>query len=400
MTHGNDCDDECGSADVCRRVVDDESWSLDATNGVWSDEFSCADGCVAAADCKVGTGAGDWIAGLVCTSVGGFELGERSSCSIGWVDISVTDAGQCTYAASFARYVASAAAVLELADARSTVTGCVWLARSHGGVSDAFERETVVCRLPSVEACATMVEQEQTTDASIVQHPERSAQPMRLLSVRRPTSAPTAGLAWCVALDGMIFGTCLKARIITPPLSSERPTTINIVLPSSLSRIPPPPSHPPPHPVATPLHPHLTSPNTDLLERCTAHCKQLTTMRLSKTSRDVLAGTSGGVAQVMVGQPFDIVKVRLQTAQHGTYTGIADCAARIIKSQGPLGFYSGTLTPLLGVGACVSIQFGVVGAVKRHFARRNGSSADALNNTQLYLAGGAAGVANSIVACP
>lgn len=34
------------------------------------------------------------------------------------------------------------------------------------------------------------------------------------------------------------------------------------------------------------------------------------TMGMSRTAADVLSGTTGGIAQVMVGQPFDIVKVR------------------------------------------------------------------------------------------
>jgi solute carrier family 25 carnitine/acylcarnitine transporter 20/29 len=60
----------------------------------------------------------------------------------------------------------------------------------------------------------------------------------------------------------------------------------------------------------------------------------------------------------------------------------------------------GTVTPLLGVGACVSIQFGVVEAVKRYFNdtnRKNGHKGD-LTSWQLYQAGSAAGVANSFVA--
>jgi hypothetical protein len=33
------------------------------------------------------------------------------------------------------------------------------------------------------------------------------------------------------------------------------------------------------------------------------------TMPEKSTSKDLLAGTAGGIAQVLVGQPFDIVKV-------------------------------------------------------------------------------------------
>lgn len=123
---------------------------------------------------------------------------------------------------------------------------------------------------------------------------------------------------------------------------------------------------------------------------------------LSRGQKDVLSGTIGGIAQVMVGQPLDILKVRLQTSPQGTYTGMVDCATQIVKKEGPLAFYKGTLTPLLGVGACVSIQFGVVEALKRQFSASNVSSghkAD-LSYGQFYLAGGIAGFANSFVAGP
>lgn len=123
---------------------------------------------------------------------------------------------------------------------------------------------------------------------------------------------------------------------------------------------------------------------------------------LSQGQQDVLSGTIGGIAQVIVGQPLDILKVRLQTSPPGTYTGMLDCATRIVRNEGPLAFYKGTLTPLLGVGACVSIQFGVVEALKRQFSTsnlRSNRSAD-LSYGQFYLAGGIAGLANSVVAGP
>ncbi len=123
---------------------------------------------------------------------------------------------------------------------------------------------------------------------------------------------------------------------------------------------------------------------------------------LSQGQKDVFAGTVGGIAQVLVGQPLDILKVRLQTSPPGTYTGMLDCATRIVSHEGPLAFYKGTLTPLLGVGACVSIQFGVVEALKRQFSSSNvaAGKGEGLSYGQYYLAGGIAGVANSFVAGP
>ncbi|KAG5342654.1 hypothetical protein C0989_010622 [Termitomyces sp. Mn162] len=127
---------------------------------------------------------------------------------------------------------------------------------------------------------------------------------------------------------------------------------------------------------------------------------------MSKTLKDLTAGTAGGVAQVLVGQPFDIVKVRMQTAPKGTYKGMIDCAGGILKNEGPLAFYKGTLTPLLGIGVCVSIQFGALEWTKRYFAEQNrrngkgGPNGSLLTGSQLFTAGVFAGLANGVVSGP
>ena len=62
----------------------------------------------------------------------------------------------------------------------------------------------------------------------------------------------------------------------------------------------------------------------------------------------MLAGTVSGWAQVLSGQPFDAVKVRLQTSN--VYKGTLDCATRIVREEGALAFYKGTVMPLVGIG--------------------------------------------------
>lgn len=127
---------------------------------------------------------------------------------------------------------------------------------------------------------------------------------------------------------------------------------------------------------------------------------------MSNTIKDLAAGTAGGIAQVLVGQPFDIVKVRMQTSAKGTYSGMLHCAGGILKNEGPLAFYKGTLTPLLGIGVCVSIQFGVLEYAKRIFTARNlasgegGEEGKMLSGGQLVIAGVAAGLANGVVSGP
>ncbi|KAF9527341.1 mitochondrial carrier domain-containing protein [Crepidotus variabilis] len=122
--------------------------------------------------------------------------------------------------------------------------------------------------------------------------------------------------------------------------------------------------------------------------------------------KDLTAGTAGGIAQVLVGQPFDIVKVRMQTAPKGTYSGMLHCAGGILRNEGPLAFYKGTLTPLLGIGVCVSIQFGALEYAKRIFADQNlkagrgGEGGRTLTGSQLFTSGIFAGLANGVVSGP
>jgi solute carrier family 25 carnitine/acylcarnitine transporter 20/29 len=66
----------------------------------------------------------------------------------------------------------------------------------------------------------------------------------------------------------------------------------------------------------------------------------------------------------------------------------------------------GTLTPLLGIGLCVSIQFGALEWSKRYFARQNalkgkgGQGGKTLTGAQLFSAGVFAGLANGVVSGP
>ncbi|TKA65520.1 hypothetical protein B0A55_09150 [Friedmanniomyces simplex] len=127
---------------------------------------------------------------------------------------------------------------------------------------------------------------------------------------------------------------------------------------------------------------------------------------LNRTLKDLFAGAVGGVAQVLIGQPFDIVKVRLQTTTQ--YKGALDCASQILKNEGAAAFYKGTLTPLIGIGACVSVQFGAFNYARRAFEAQNASSPSTstleapkpLTYSQYYAAGAFAGVSNTLLSSP
>ncbi|KAI4930695.1 uncharacterized protein J4E92_004527 [Alternaria infectoria] len=121
---------------------------------------------------------------------------------------------------------------------------------------------------------------------------------------------------------------------------------------------------------------------------------------LSRTLKDLFAGAVGGVAQVLIGQPFDIVKVRLQTTSQ--YSGALDAATKIYQNEGALAFYKGTLTPLIGIGACVSIQFGGFHYARRAFEASNEAKTGKgqLSYSQYYAAGAFAGIANTVLSSP
>jgi len=85
-----------------------------------------------------------------------------------------------------------------------------------------------------------------------------------------------------------------------------------------------------------------------------------------------------------------------------TYAGPLDCAKKILTQEGPLAFYKGTVAPLIGIGACVALQFGCLNAVQGRMKAshlRKGKSPE-LSSGELYLAGAAAGLGNSVASGP
>ncbi|KAI9014354.1 mitochondrial carrier domain-containing protein [Phycomyces nitens] len=72
--------------------------------------------------------------------------------------------------------------------------------------------------------------------------------------------------------------------------------------------------------------------------------------------KSFMSGGFGGMASVMVGQPFDLVKVRLQTSE-GVYKNTADCFKKIVAKDGILGLYRGMATPLASVTPIFAVSF-------------------------------------------
>jgi len=114
-----------------------------------------------------------------------------------------------------------------------------------------------------------------------------------------------------------------------------------------------------------------------------------------------VAGCAGGMAQVLAGQPFDIVKVRLQTGNQASaaYKSLSDCVTKIIKYEGgPFALWKGSSSPLLSVGAAVALQFGVNERTRAFVKKITGNSK--LSISHYFGCGVTAGLTNSIISIP
>jgi len=115
------------------------------------------------------------------------------------------------------------------------------------------------------------------------------------------------------------------------------------------------------------------------------------------------AGFLGGVCQTYVGQPFDTVKVRMQTTAGGP--GFFRTGLNTFRHEGVRGLYHGT-SPALVFGLLENtIAFGVNEQLKRHLMKvqkeKHGSDKDAdLPLEQLALCGAAGGLVHCGFSCP
>jgi len=66
---------------------------------------------------------------------------------------------------------------------------------------------------------------------------------------------------------------------------------------------------------------------------------------------DLAAGSFAGAAGIVVGQPLDTVKVRMQTSTSNCFSRFSAVAADILRHEGVFGFFKGIMPPMLGAAA-------------------------------------------------
>ncbi|KAG6518701.1 mitochondrial carnitine/acylcarnitine carrier-like protein [Zingiber officinale] len=124
---------------------------------------------------------------------------------------------------------------------------------------------------------------------------------------------------------------------------------------------------------------------------------------MGDVARDLAAGTIGGIAQLIVGHPFDTIKVKLQSqpaplpGRPPKYSGAMDAVKQTVASEGPRGLYKGMGVPLATVAAFNAVLFSARGQMEALLRSEPGAP---LTVSQQGVCGFGAGIAVSFLACP
>ncbi|KAI8904199.1 mitochondrial carrier domain-containing protein [Powellomyces hirtus] len=110
------------------------------------------------------------------------------------------------------------------------------------------------------------------------------------------------------------------------------------------------------------------------------------------------AGLASGATKLIVGHPFDTVKVRLQTdASSARFNGAIDCLRTTVRREGLRALYKGATPPLMGWALMDAVQMGTLNNL-RYLLSDGGKKK--LSVPQHALAGLGAGIVVSFVANP
>lgn len=120
-------------------------------------------------------------------------------------------------------------------------------------------------------------------------------------------------------------------------------------------------------------------------------------------TRDLYSATIGSVFCCYTGQPFDTVKVRMQT-NPGVYSGIFRTVAKTSSEEGVRAFWKGAVPTAMGMALENAMAFGVNEALKRAFPDPSkGSAADPEARPDLsrpFMMGAITGCCSALVLLP
>lgn len=110
---------------------------------------------------------------------------------------------------------------------------------------------------------------------------------------------------------------------------------------------------------------------------------------------ELIAGGTAGAIGVAVGNPLDVIKVRMQTSPTKYFSSMQTFQA-ILKQEGIGGFYKGLSSPLVAQFLMNSILFATNSLVLGILRDRNMSN-DAVNS---FISGGTGGIAQCLILVP
>ncbi|CAG9311090.1 unnamed protein product [Blepharisma stoltei] len=108
-----------------------------------------------------------------------------------------------------------------------------------------------------------------------------------------------------------------------------------------------------------------------------------------------ISGVVGAWCGVFVGQPFDIIKVRLQNSGGSAILALKN----LLSHEGFLTLWKGSLPPLIGVGLSNAVSFGTNENTKRIVSSYN-KPGEILSLSQHALCGTSAGFFRAFFSCP
>ena len=86
-----------------------------------------------------------------------------------------------------------------------------------------------------------------------------------------------------------------------------------------------------------------------------------------EVAKDFFCGCVSGWGQVVSMLPFENIKIKMQARPEEYNKGYIHAITTTVKQEGLLSLYKGMLFPLIGVGAQVSLHFGIVESLKKVF---------------------------------
>lgn len=117
-----------------------------------------------------------------------------------------------------------------------------------------------------------------------------------------------------------------------------------------------------------------------------ASSSRSTSSSSTKVACELVAGANGGMLGIFAGQPFDMIKVRMQAA--GQSSGFISTSTGIIRNEGFRSLYKGMFAPLVGMSCCSSVCFAGYGFAERILQNRQQVHREQRGNQDVSLARG------------